>query len=138
MQFLRFVRSLDFKEKTLTSKYRQFKFPLRDFLNYTHAGRSIHHSQMIQVKEFFNSLRKNIIIESFTDQSYRMLVTIPETKVYKSQKRNNSWLAKVWIAEALFEYLCPFLYLDSFKEDLKKHEFAVFFEIIKVFSSNTT
>ena len=27
---------------------------------------------------------------------------------------------------------------DYFKEDLKKHEFAVLFEIIKVFSSNTT
>ena len=36
LQLLMFVRSLDFKEKTLTSKYRQFKFPLRDFLNYTH------------------------------------------------------------------------------------------------------
>ena len=138
LQLLMFLRSLDFKEKTLTSKYRQFKFTLRDFVNYTHAGRSIHHYQMIQVKEFFNTLRKNIIIESFTDQSYRMLVTIPEAKVYKSQKRNNSWLAEVWIAEALFEYLCPFLYRDSFKEDLKKHEFAVLFEIIKVFSSNTT
>jgi len=138
LQLLRFVCSLDFKEKTLTSKYRQFKFPLRDFLNYTHAGRSIHHYQMIQVKEFFNTLRKNIIIEAFTDQSYRMLVTIPEAKVYKSQKRNKSWLAEVWIAESLFEYLCPFLYFDYFKEDLKKHEFVVLFEIIKVFSSNIT
>ena len=133
-----FLRSLDFKEKTLTSRYRQFKFPLRDFLNYTHAGRSIHHYQMIQVKEFFNTLKKNIIIESFTDQSYRMLVTIPEAKVYKSQKRNNSWLAEIWIAEALFEHLCPFLYRDSFKQNLKNHDFAVLFEIIKVFCSETT
>jgi len=93
---------------------------------------------MIQVKEFFNTLRKNIIIESFTDQSYRMLVTIPEAKVYKSQKRNNSWLAEIWIAEALFEHLCPFLYCDSFKQNLKNHHFVVLFEIIKVFSSNTT
>ena len=130
LQLLMFLRLLDFKEKTLTSKYRQFKFPLRDFLNYTHAGRSIYHYQMIQVKEFFNTLRKNIIIESFTDQSYRMLVTIPD----KSQKLNNSWLAEIWI----FEHLCPFLYRDSFKQNLKNHDFAVLFEIIKVFSSNTT
>ena len=142
-----FLRSLDFKEKTLTSRYRQFKFPLRDFLNYTHAGRSIHHYQMIQVKEFFNTLKKNIIIESFTDQSYRMLVTIPEAKVYKSQKRNNSWLAeiwiaKVWIAEELFYYVHPFLFPTfssgvsrKTKEKITKDEFEVQFKVIQVFSS---
>jgi len=36
------------------------------------------------------------------------------------------------------EYLCPFLYRDSFKENLNKHQFAVLFEIIKVFCSETT
>ena len=67
-----------------------------------------------------------------------MLVTIPEVDVYKSKEAKNSWFVRVWIAEALFDYLCPFLYQDVFREDLKNHEFAVWFEIIKVFSSNTT
>ena len=67
-----------------------------------------------------------------------MLVTIPEVDVYKSKEAKNSWFVTVWIAEALFDYLCPFLYQDVFREDLNNHEFAVWFEIIKVFSSNTT
>jgi integrase len=92
LQLLTFVRSLDFKQKTLTSKYRQFKFPLRDFLNYTNDGRSIHHYQVIQLKEFLNALRKNIIIESFTDEYYRMLVTIPDVKVHKSKTHRNRWV----------------------------------------------
>lgn len=138
LQLLTFVRSLDLKQKTLTSKYRQFKFPLRDFLNYTNDGKSTHHYQVIQLKEFLNALRKNIIIESFTDEYYRMLVTIPDIKVYKSKKHRNSWVVEIWIAEDLFEYLCPFLYRDSFKENLNKHQFAVLFEIIKVFCSETT
>jgi hypothetical protein len=136
LQLLTFVRSLDYKEKSLTSKYRQFEFPLRDFLKFKYAGKSVYHYQIIEVKEFFNALRKNIVIDSFTEQSYRMLVTIPEAKVYKSKKLKNSWLVEVWMAEALFEHLCPFLYPDFFKQDLKKHEFAVLFEILKTFSSN--
>ena len=138
LQLFMFVRSLKFEEKTLVSKYRQYKFPLRDFLKYIHPGRSIHHFQTIKVKEFFDTLRQNIVLEWFTDESYRMLVTIPEAKVYKSKNKKNSWVVEVLIAKELFEYLCPFLYRDSFKEDLKKYQFAVLFEIIKVFSSNTT
>lgn len=138
LQLLTFVRSLDFKEKTLTSNYRQFKFPLRDFLNYTNDGRSTNHYQLSQSKEFINALRKNTIIESFTDDSYRMLVTIPEVKLYKSNKHRNSWLVEIWIAEELFDYLCPFLYRDSFQEKLNKHQVAILFEILKVFCSETT
>ena len=138
LQLLMFVRNLDYKEVTLTSKFRRFQFPVRDFLNYTHPGRSIFHCQLIKTKEFFQALRKNIIIEAFTDEHYKMLVTIPEADVYKSKEANNSWVVEVWIAEALFDYLCPFLYQDVFREDLNNHEFAVLFEIIKVFSSNTT
>ena len=67
-----------------------------------------------------------------------MLITILEAKVYKSQKRNNSWLDEIWIAEVLFEHICPFLYRDSFKQNLKNHDFGVLFKIIKVFSYSTT
>ena len=67
-----------------------------------------------------------------------MLVIIPDVKVYKSKKHRNSGVVEIWIAEDLFEYLCPFLYPDSFKENLNKHQFAVLFEIIKVFCYETT
>ena len=133
LQLLTFVRSLDFKQKTLTSKYRQFKFPLRDFLNYTNDGRSIHHYQVIQLKEFLNALRKNIIIESFTDEYYRMLVTIPDVKVYKSKKHRNRWVVEIWIAEDLFEYLCPFLYPDSFTLDWTEYSTKERILVVEVF-----
>ena len=35
LQLLVYVRTLDYQTKTLTSSFRQFRFPLRDFLNYT-------------------------------------------------------------------------------------------------------
>jgi len=138
VQLLMFVRNLDYQEVTLTSKFRRFQFPVRDFLNYIHPGCSTHHYQIKQLIEFFDTLTKNTIIQSFTDEHYKMLVTIPEVDVYKSKEAKNSWVVTVWIADALFDYLCPFLYQDLFREDLTNHQFAVWFEIIKVFSSNTT
>jgi hypothetical protein len=90
----------------------------------------------MKLKEFFNLLRKNLVIECFTDKFYRMLVTIPEAFVSKSEQ--NIWLAEVWIAEELFEYLYPFLFPDFFKEKLTIDQFQVLFEIVKIFSSNST
>lgn len=76
VQLLMFVRNLDYQEVTLTSKFRRFQFPVRDFLNYIHPGRSTHHYQRKQLIEFFDTLTKNSIIQSFTDEHYKMLVTI--------------------------------------------------------------
>ena len=75
-------------------------------------------------------------LPGFTDKFSRMLVTIPEAFVYKSEQ--NIWLAEVWIAEELFEYLHPFLFPDFFKEKLTIDQFQVLFEIVKIFSSNST
>lgn len=75
------------------------------------------------------------MFEYFADDSYRMLVTIPEVCVYKSKQ--NIWLVEIWIAEDLFEYLHPFLFPDFFKKKLTSDEFEVIVEIIKIFSSNS-
>ena len=88
------------------------------------------------LKEFFTVLKENFVIEFFTDKSYRMLVTISEAFVEKSEK--NIWVTEVWIAEKLFEYLHPFLFPDFFKQKLTNYEFQVLFEIIKTFSSSST
>jgi len=58
--------------------------------------------------EFFNVLSKNLIIDYFTDNSYRMLVTIPEAFVYKFEQ--NIWLVEVWITKELFDYVYPFYF----------------------------
>jgi hypothetical protein len=132
LQLLVYVQTLDYQTKTLTSSFRQFRFPLRDFLNY--ASKASNQYQLIKLKEFFNVLSQNLVIECFTDKSYRMLVTIPESRVYKSKQ--NIWLVDLWIAEELFDYLHPFIFSDFFNKKLTMDEFQVLFEIVKTFSSS--
>ncbi len=90
----------------------------------------------MKLKKFFDVLKKNLVIEYFTDKSYRMFVTIPEAFVYKLEQ--NIWLAEIWIAEELFEYLHPFIFPNFFKKKLTSDEFNVLFEIVTIFSSNST
>ena len=78
-------------------------------------------------------VKKNFVIESFSDKHYRMLVTVPEVSVYKSEQ--NILIVEIWIAEELFNYLHPFLFSDLFQQKLTKHQFQVLFEIIKTYSS---
>ena len=88
----------------------------------------------MKLKDFFDVLKKNLVIEYFTDESYQMLVTIPELYVYKSEQ--DIWLVEIWIAEGLFEYLHPFIFPDFFRKKLTEDEFKVLFEILTIFSSN--
>lgn len=132
LQLLIYVQILDYQTKMLRSNFRQFKFPLQDFLNYT--SKTSNHYQLMKLKKFFNVLSQDLVMQCFTDNSYRMLVTIPEAFVYKSEQ--NIWLAEVWIAQELFEYLHPFLFMDFFNKKLTTDEFQVLFEIVKVFSSS--
>ena len=68
LQVLMYVRTLDYQTKTLRSKFRQFEFPLHDFLNY--SCKASNHYQLMKLKIFFKVLRKNLVIECFTDKSY--------------------------------------------------------------------
>ncbi len=105
---------------------------MRDFLNY--ASKTSNQYQLIKLKEFFNVLSQNLVIECFTNKSYRMIVTIPKFRVYKSKQ--NIWLVDLWIAEELFHYLYPFIFSDFFNKKLPMDEFQVLFEIVKIFSSS--
>ena len=78
-------------------------------------------------------VKNNFVIESFSDKHYRMLVTVPEVSVHKSEQ--NILMVEIWIAEDLFDYLHPFLFSDVFQQKLTKHQFQVLFEIIKTYSS---
>lgn len=131
LQLLVYVQTLDYQTKTLTSSFRQFRFPLRDFLN--HASKASNQYQLIKLKEFFNVLNQNLIIECFTDKSYRMLVTIFESHVYKSKQ--NIWLVDVWMVNELFYYSYPFDFPNFFNTKLTKDQFEVRFKFIQVFSS---
>jgi hypothetical protein len=83
--------------------------------------------------KFFNELQTNSLIKFFSDTQYSSLVRIPEVKLEKSKQ--NSWIAKVWIAEELFSYPHTFIFSNLLKRKLTKHEFEVEFKIIQVFTS---
>ena len=83
-QLLAYLKSLDnYKTANLTSKYRQYKFPVREFLKFAHPGRTVRQYQLDKATDFFNYLKHNIVFEFLSDKSYRMLVTIPEASAQK-------------------------------------------------------
>ena len=139
LRLLIFVRRLNYNTKELKSKFRQYRFPLREFMRYN--NQTLSQYQLKKLKHFFDLVRQNFVIESFrnevpsfSDTHYRMLVPIPEVFLTKSQQ--NIWNVEIWIAEELFDYLHPFLFQDFFSKKLTKDQFQVLFELIKV-SSNT-
>lgn len=105
---------------------------VQDFLHYT--KRSNNYYQLDKLIKFFDQLQQNSLIQVFSDDSYRGIVTIPEVNLFKTS--DQSWLAEIWMAEELFTYLHPFLFNDFFQDKLTKYQFQVLFEIVKVFSSS--
>ena len=131
-QVLMYLKSLkEYETAILTSKFRRYKFPVREFIEFAQPGRPVYHYHLNKAKDFFNYLTSNIIFEFLTDESYRMLVSIPEAYARKVQ---NQWIAEIWVADELFQYLYPFLLPDYFKKKLTTDEFLVVFEIIQIFS----
>lgn len=131
LRLLAYVKKLKYTNKSLTSEFRRYRFPLRDFLNYNNLTPNYY--QVKKLKTFFDLIKTNFVIESFSNKYYRMLVTVPEVSVYKSEQ--NILMVEIWIAEELFHYLHPFLFSDLFQQKLTKHQFQVLFEIIKTYSS---
>lgn len=131
LRVLTYVKKLKYTNKSLTSEFRRYRFPLRDFLNYNNLTPNYY--QLKKLKTFFDLVKKNFVIDSFSHNHYRMLVTVPEVSVYKSEQ--NILMVEIWIAEELFNYLHPFLFSDIFHQKLTKHQFQVLFEIIKTYSS---
>ena len=135
LQFLMYAQNLDFTADSLgTTSYRQVVFRLQDFFQYQNPTlKSTNYYQFKKIRDFFIQLQTNSLIQSFTDSEYRSLVTIPEVQLQKSKQ--NSWIAKVWIAEELFYYTHPFLLPTFFKTKTTKDQFEVQFKVIQVFSS---
>ena len=131
LRLLAYVKKLKYTTKSLTSQFRRYIFPLRDFLNYNNL--TLNYYQVKKLKTFFDLVKNNFVIESFSDKHYRTLVTVPEVSVHKSEQ--NILMVEIWIAEDLFDYLHPFLFSDVFQQKLTKHQFQVLFEIIKTYSS---
>ena len=131
LRLLAYVKKLEYTNKSLTSEFRRYRFPLRDFLNYNNLTPNYY--QVKKLKTFFDLVKTNFVIESFSNKYYRMLVTVPEVSVYKSEQ--NILMVEIWIAEELSHYLHPFLFSDVFRQKLTNQQFQVLFEIIKTYSS---
>lgn len=131
LRLLAYVKRLNYVTKSLKSPFRQYKFPLRDFLNYNNLNPNSY--QVNKLKNFFELVKTNFVIESFSQDHYQMFVTIPEVEIDKSKQ--NISMVEIWIAEELFHYLHPFLFTDIFQQNPNKHQFQVLFEIIKTSSS---
>ena len=110
LRLLAYVKKLKYTTKSLTSEFRRYRFPLRDFLNYNNQVYNSY--QVKKLKSFFDLVKTNFVIESFSNKDYRILVTIPEVSVHKSEQ--NILMVEIWIAEDLFDYLHPFLFSDLF------------------------
>jgi len=132
LQLLVYLQRLEYNTQRLKTKYRQFCFPLQDFLK--HTGKTTNQYQLNKLKDFFDLVRENFLIESFSDTHYRMLVTIPD--VYLSKSEQNIWNVEIWIAEDLFDYLHPFLLTNIFQTKLTRDQFQVLFKVIQVYSSH--
>lgn len=132
-QLLAYLKSLDsYKIANLISKFKQYQFPVREFLYFANPTTEVNQYQLGKVIDFFNSLKHNIVFKFLADKDYQMLVTIPEASATKVQ---NQWIAEVWVADAIFNYFEPFLLTDYFKQNkMTIDEFFVLFDIIKRFS----
>ena len=122
LRLLTYLRNLPYETKSLKSQYRCYKFPFSDFLKYNNSNYNSY--QIKKLKQFF---------ESFSDNSYPMLVTIPELTVYKSKE--NILMVEIWIAEDLIHYLHPFVFSDLFSQKLTRLQFEVLFSIIQTYST---
>jgi hypothetical protein len=132
-QLLAYLKSLDgYKTANLRSKFRRYKFPVREFLYFANPTTKVNQYQLAKVIDFFNSLEHNLVLKFLSDKDYRMLVTIPEAYATKVQ---NQWMAEVWVADEIFNYFEPFLFMDYFKQNkMSVDEFSVLFQIIQNFS----
>lgn len=72
------------------------------------------------------------MIQYFTDDYYRGLVTVPEVQLFKNNQK--AWVAEIWLAEELFHYLHPFMFEDLFKNKLTKDQFQAQLTFLLAFS----
>ena len=78
-QLLAYLKTLDgYKTANLKSKFRRYRFPVREFLYFANPTTKVNQYQLAKVIDFFNSLEHNLVLKFLSDKDYRILVTIPE------------------------------------------------------------
>ena len=134
LQFLDYIQQLSYQTDHLRDiQYRLVNFPVQDFLIYKNQSKNSH--QMKKARQFFDQLQTNSLIQYFSKNYYRSLITIPNVKLYRGKQ--NTLMAEVWIAEELFYYAHPFLFPDFIRQKVTKHQFEVQVQVFKTFSSES-
>ena len=132
LQLLIYVQELEYQKGFLGSvSYRRVTFQVKDFLKYTKNLNSSY--QRLKMIDFLNQLQKNSLIQSFSNNEYRSLVTIPQVKLKKG--KYNSWIVEIWIADELFYYAHPFMFPNLVEKKLKKYQFEILFYLVQRFST---
>lgn len=113
LQFLVYAHNLDYMSDSLGStRYRRVKH----FFQFT--NQSDNYYQLDKLLKFFDELQNNPLIQFFSNSRYLSLITIPEVKLNKNNKK--SWVAEVWIAEELFSYPNQFLFPGLLEKKINK------------------
>jgi len=117
-QFLAFIRTcnIEGRKEYLGQGSQAFyfvKFPLSNFIKFigTQKKGGSRQNQLQQAKEFFLSLREFKPIQSFSDKKFQSYVIFPLVEI---QKEGRLWVAKISIAEQLYNYQYPFYLPQEF------------------------
>ena len=142
LKFLKFTTSLDYKTEIFDGDcYRILIFRVKDFLDVSHCyyNSQNEYYKMQKTKDFLQGLQQNLLVECFTDDYFKSLVTVPKLEVYKC-KKSKCWVTRILLLERLFDYQYSFRYPDVFgTESIKfnRDQCLVRFEFIRLFSSKS-
>lgn len=132
-QLLAYLKTLDgYKAVNLRSKFRQYQFPVKEFLYFVNPTTEVNQYQLGKVIDFFNSLEHNLVFKFLAYKEYRMFATVSEDSVTKVR---NQRIAEVWVADEIFNYFEPFLFMNNFKKNkMTVYEFFVLFHTVPKFN----
>jgi hypothetical protein len=131
IRFLAYIRDIGYEREYLgDTAYRCVIFKVSDFLKFQDETYSYY--KFKKLKEFFDNLQTNFIIQKFSDSYFQSLVSVPKVEFLKEKR---SVITKIWIVDDLFYYQYPFSFPDFKTTNLGKHEFTVLSYIVTTFTS---
>lgn len=126
------MKGLDISE----TPYRKVTFKLKDFINFqTSQTQSANAYQLKKTSIFLTALQERLVVNSFSHNSFKATMGIPQVNIFKENESNSPWMAEISLAEDVFNYTFPFMLPNLFSKKLTKDEFEVQFYVLQVFSS---
>lgn len=131
IKFLAYIREIEYERECLgDTSYRCVIFKVSDFLKFQDETYSYY--KLKKLKEFFDNLQTNFIIQKFSDSYFQSLVSVPKVEFFKEKR---SVMTKIWVVDDLFYYKYPFSFPHFKTKNIGKHEFTVLSYIVTTFTS---